>query len=112
MFRRALIGLIAIAVLVFGVSMLHTSGQQTPTTGELSVAKKVCDSVNKIMENTSYDGDPLVVSDCVEPDRTCERMWGPHAVWEGLSDSDNVPICVCDTLYQWAADGSGKCVRQ
>ena len=109
--RQTLVGLV-IVVAALGVIAFYTSKTQTPTATELSVAKRVCDSVNKIMENTAYEGGPLVASDCIEPNRSCERRWGPHAVWGGLSDSDNVPICVCDTGYQWAVDGSGKCVAR
>lgn len=110
MTRQTLIGLAIIAA--FAVVVFYPFKPQAPTASELSVAKRVCDRVNAITGTTALESDPMVASDCVEPDRICERRWGSHAVWGGLSDSDDVPICVCDDGYQWATDGSGRCVKQ
>lgn len=107
MARQTLIWLVIIAA--FAVVVLYPFKPQAPTASELSVAKRVCDRVNAIIGNTALESDSLVAADCVEPNRSCENRWGPHAVWEGLSDSDGAPICVCDTGYHWAADGSSRC---
>lgn len=130
MVRQALIGLVVIAVAVLGVFVFNTPRLQTPTANELSVAKRVCDSVNKIMGNTAYEGNPLTASDCIPSNQYCEQKWGVNAVWAGSSDENGAPICSCDDGYIWHNDDGtigtsygtnksydfisapGRCVRQ
>lgn len=104
--------LFILSITAYGVIQLYVPKSQMPTAEELSSSKRVCDRINAITGSTTLENGPLVASDCVGPNRSCEKTWGLHSVWGGLSDSGNVPICVCADGYQWATDGSGKCVTR
>ena len=67
---------------------------------ELAVAQRTCDKVNLIIGDGTVEG-PFTAEECIEPNRSCARRWGPHAVWSGAADGDNVPICGCDEGYIW-----------
>ncbi len=103
---------------------------------ELEVARRTCEKVEKISEGLAYEGDPLVATDCIEPNRSCEERLGPHAVWSGTARSifdeagteDLIPNCSCDYGYEYLngttgltlddgsvfniTDGPGQCVER
>ena len=72
---------------------------------ELVVAQRTCDKVNRIIGET-VEG-PFTADECIEPNRSCAARRGPHAVWAGAADSDNVPICSCDEGYMWVNNIDG-----
>ena len=101
-----------IAAIAYGAySRLYAP--KPPISEEQLAGQRVCDKINDLMAKTGGTIDPpLTIDVCIAANKDCENRRGPHAVWGGLSDSDNVPICVCDDGYQWASDGSGKCVAR
>lgn len=119
--------LIIIAATAYGATQLYTPKppiQQTSNTAitpsiasptlaqsETAVATRVCAKMEKVVAGLGMTP-PLTLADCVEADRACVKLWGPHSVWAGAADENNVPYCDCDNGYNWATDGSGKCVVQ
>ena len=87
----------------------NTISSSTPAE-ELAAGQRVCESVNKLLIGAI--GPPLTVDVCIAANKDCENLWGPHAIWAGRSDSDNVPVCFCDVDYKWASDDSGKCIAR
>ena len=112
MARKIIIGLI-VAVMAFIASWLYTPKPPLSAAEELSAGQRVCKVVNDLVAKNGGSIDPpLTVADCVEANRDCKNRWGSNSVWAGVSDVDNIPVCTCDDGYRWAADGSGKCVKQ
>ena len=80
---------------------------------ETAVATRVCAKAEKVVGGLDMTP-PLQLSDCVEADRACVKLWGPHSVWAGAADQNNVPYCGCDDGFTWvygSTPGTGKCVR-
>lgn len=102
------IGLAVVTATAYGAPQLFTPKppiSPAPTADELyqqefSVAQRTCDKVNRIIGDGTVEG-PFTASECIEPNRSCEKRRGPHSVWAGAADSDNVPICSCDEGYIW-----------
>lgn len=84
----------------------------TLSQSEVAVATRVCTKMQKIVAGLGMTP-PLQLSDCIEADRACVKLWGLHSVWAGAADQNNVPYCDCDTGYSWlygSTPGTGKCV--
>ncbi|MFA5942586.1 MAG: hypothetical protein WC798_02855 [Candidatus Paceibacterota bacterium] len=102
-------GLIIIATTAYGASRLYAP--KPPISEEQSAGQRVCDKINDLMAKTGGTIDPsLTVAVCIEANKDCENRLGPHSIWAGAADVNNVPHCDCDDGYHWATDGSGKCV--
>ena len=83
-------------------------------------------------ERTSEIDGTVPLDECIQVNRSCQALWGPHAVWAGAARSvfdeagneQLIPRCKCDKGYEWlntdgtiggksipfVIDGSGKCV--
>ena len=111
----SVIGLAIIATVAYGAIKLYTPTPRISATSdqqEILVAQKVCERVNKLTKGLSVEGSPVNLAECIKMDKSCEQKWGLHSVWSGTSDAKDVPVCFCDDGYQWASDGSGKCVAK
>lgn len=108
-YRTISIGLVIIAATALGAKtwlVVPTPPLiQAPTADELYqeeivVAQRTCDKVNRIIGDGTVEG-LFTAEECIGPNRSCVKRRGPHAVWAGAADSDNVPICSCDEGYIW-----------
>jgi len=105
----SIVGLLIIAATVLVASQWLYTPQPplipAPTSAELyqeelAVAQRTCDKVNRMIGGGSVGG-PLTAEECIEPNRSCVKRRGPHAVWAGAADGDNVIICSCADGYEW-----------
>lgn len=76
----------------------------TLSQSETAVATRVCAKMEKIVAGLDMTP-PLTLADCIEADRACVKLYGPHYVWAGAASSDNVPYCECDTGYVLGSKG-------
>lgn len=127
------VGLVIITVTALGATWLYAPKppiqtdnstvtyqviETAPLTAEekLAAGQRVCAKINKFMKDTGGTIEPpLTVADCLEANRSCVKLWGPHSIWAGAADLDNVPYCDCDVGYKWlygSTPGTGKCVAQ
>jgi len=125
----AVIILIIIVGVAFGASWFFIPNPAPPTgnvvsykspltapigsQSEAEVARRVCDKVEKIIVGAA---NPLTLDDCIQADRACVKLIGPHAVWAGAASSNDVPYCNCDEGYELSpvspSNASEVCVIQ
>lgn len=140
MTRLTIIGIVIAATAWAAYSLLHAPTPPiTPVATaltadelyqqELVAAQRTCVKVNKLLGDMTVEG-PFTEEECLSANRSCVRRWGPHAVYDGATDSNNLNICACDANYEWLnidgtigitlrdgsvfniIDGLGRCVVQ
>lgn len=149
MIRRAIIGLVIIAAATYGATLLYAptppvaAVAMAPTVDDLyqqevAEAIRTCGVYDKPEKDRTTEIDGTIPLDaCIQENRSCQALWGAHAVWSGASQSTfdeagtehMVPNCSCDKGYEWLntdgtigvtsgtsvfniIDGPGRCVAQ
>lgn len=146
--KRVVVGLIIIAATALGAKawlVVPTPSTSTElTTAELyqeevAEAIRTCGVYGKPQEERTTEIDGTVpLEECIQVNRKCRALRGPHAVWNGSARSDFdeagneelIPNCSCDKGYEWLntdgtigitmddgsvwniIDGPGRCVAR
>lgn len=118
--KYLIVGMFVVAAMAFGAKawLVVPAPPLTPAPTadeiiyqeEVAEAIRTCGIYGKRVEDRTTEIDGTVpLEDCIQVNRECQALRGPHAVWNGTARSvfdeagneQLIPNCKCDKGYEW-----------